>query len=104
MLDAERKIIQAMVDAEQAEEVAAGKKAKPADILAKMTEGKLRKFVAEITWLGQPFVKSTDGQSVEALLKAQNAGIKQFTRFAVGEGIEKAKTDFAAEMAAATKL
>lgn len=104
MLESERKIIQALVDSEQAEEVANGKKAKPAEILAKMTDGKLRKFVGEITLLGQPFVKAVDGESVEKVLKAQNAAVKGFVRFAVGEGIEKAKTDFAAEVAAATKL
>lgn len=77
-----------------------GFKPKPAEILAKMVDGKVNKFTSEITLLGQPFVKSTDGESVEKVLKARNAGVARFVRFGVGEGIEKAKTDFAAEVAA----
>lgn len=102
-LAAERKIIDALIAAEEAEAAADGKKPKPADILAKMAEGKLRKFVGEITLLGQPFVKNPD-ETVEKLLKAKNASVARFVRFAVGEGIEKAQTDFAAEVAAATKV
>ena len=101
-LESERKVIEAMITKEEAEAAADGKKPKPAEILAKMAEGKLRKFVGEITLLGQPFVKNPD-ETVEKLLKAQNASIKRFTRFAVGEGIERAQIDFAAEVAAAAK-
>jgi elongation factor Ts len=97
VVESERKIIEAQVAQEQEEEVAAGKKAKPAEILAKMVEGKIRKFLAEITLLGQAFVKDQD-QTVEKLLKAQNAGVAHFVRMAVGEGIEKKKDDFAAEV------
>jgi elongation factor Ts len=97
VLDAERRIIEAQV-AEQA----AGK---PAEIVAKMVDGKLRKFVAEITLLGQPFVKGEayglkGDDSVEKLLKAKGARVARFVRFAVGEGIEKQQTDFAAEVMA----
>ena len=102
-IEAERKVIDATIAKEEAEAQADGKKAKPAEILAKMADGKIRKFVGEITLLGQPFVKSTEGQSVESLLKAQNAALKGFIRYAVGDGIEKAKADFAAEVAAAAK-
>ena len=97
VVEAERKIIEAQVAQEQEEEVAAGKKAKPAEILAKMVEGKIRKFLSEITLLGQAFVKDQD-QTVEKLLKAKNAGVAHFVRMAVGEGIEKKKDDFAAEV------
>ena len=101
-LAAERKIIEAQVAQEQAEEEAAGKKPKPAEIVAKMVDGKIRKFVGEITLLGQPFVKNPD-ETVEKLLKSRNASVARYARFAVGEGIEKAQTDFAAEVAAASK-
>ena len=72
---------------------------KPADIIAKMVEGRLRKFLAEITLLGQPFVKNPD-VTVEKLLKDAGASVTGFTRYAVGEGIEKQTGDFAAEVAA----
>ncbi|MDR3416730.1 MAG: translation elongation factor Ts [Nevskia sp.] len=91
VVESERKIIEA-----QTAEQSAGK---PAEIVAKMVDGKLRKFLAEITLLGQPFVKDQD-QTVEKLLKSKNAAVKQFVRMAVGEGIEKKKTDFAAEVLA----
>jgi len=100
-LESERKVIAAQIAQEQEEEAAAGKKPKPAEILAKMVDGKLRKFTSEITLLGQPFVKSSDGESVEKLLKAKAAAVARFVRFAVGEGIERQQTDFAAEVAAA---
>lgn len=95
VIDAERKIIEA-----QSAEQAAGK---PADIVAKMLEGKVRKFLSEITLVGQPFVKDPD-QTVEKLLKSKNAGVARFVRLAVGEGIEKKQVDFAAEVAAATQV
>lgn len=79
-----------------------GFKAKPAEILAKMADGKIRKFLAEITLMGQPFVKDPD-QTIEKLLKSKNAGVARFVRLAVGEGIEKKTMDFAAEVAAASK-
>lgn len=75
---------------------------KPADIIAKMVEGKLRKFLNEITLLGQPFVKNPD-LSVEKLLKDAGAAVTAFERYTVGEGIEKQTGDFAAEVAAAAQ-
>ena len=109
VIAAEQKVIDAQVAQEQEDAAAAAKEAgkdfkpKPADILAKMTEGKIRKFVGEITLLGQPFVKDPD-QTVEKLLKSKNAQVASFARLAVGEGIEKKQTDFAAEVAAASKV
>lgn len=72
---------------------------KPANIIEKMVEGRLRKFLKEITLLGQPFVKDPD-QSVEQLLKGEGAKVIRFVRFEVGEGIEKEETDFAEEVMA----
>jgi elongation factor Ts len=80
-----------------------GFKAKPAEILGKMAEGKIRKFLADITLVGQPFVKDPE-LTVEKLLKSKNASVAGFVRLAVGEGIEKKVADFAAEVAAATKI
>lgn len=72
---------------------------KPDDIIAKMVEGRLRKFLGEITLLGQPFVKDSD-LSVEKLLKQAGASVTDYARFEVGEGIEKKEEDFAAEVRA----
>ena len=103
VLASERKIIDAQIAQEQAQDIEDGKKAKPAEILAKMAEGKIRKVVSEITLLGQPFVKQPD-QTVGQLLTANKAEVASFVRFAVGEGIEKQATDFAAEVAAQAGL
>ena len=78
----------------------AAESGKPADIVAKMVEGSVQKFLKEVTLLSQPFVKN-DKQTVEQMLKAEGAGIAGFALFIVGEGIEKKSTDFAAEVAAA---
>jgi elongation factor Ts len=75
---------------------------KPANIIEKMVEGRVTKYLAEITLLGQPFVKDPD-TNVEKLLKTNNAKALRFTRFEVGEGIEKKTTDFAAEVMATVK-
>ena len=72
---------------------------KPADIVAKMVEGSVQKYLKEVSLLNQPFVKN-DKQTVEQMLKAANTTIKSFTMFIVGEGIEKRQDDFAAEVAA----
>ncbi len=77
----------------------AGQSGKPAEIVAKMVEGRLRKFLAETTLLGQPFVKDPD-VTVEKLLKNSNAKISGVIRYEVGEGIEKKQEDFAAEVMA----
>jgi elongation factor Ts len=72
---------------------------KPKEVLAKATEGKLRKYLGEITLLGQPFVKD-DKQSVEQVLKQANAKVLRFVRYEVGAGIEKKQENFAAEVMA----
>jgi len=75
---------------------------KPADIVEKMVEGRLRKHLAEITLLGQPFIKDPD-QAVEKLLKAKGATVHAFVRYEVGEGIEKKEENFAEEVMAQAK-
>jgi elongation factor Ts len=72
---------------------------KPADIVAKMVEGRVRKFLAEISLLDQPFVKD-DKTRVSQLLAQKKARCTGFVRFEVGEGIDKVEKDFAAEVAA----
>jgi elongation factor Ts len=72
---------------------------KPADIVAKMVDGKIRKFLGEITLLGQPFVKD-DKQTVEQVLKKANARVLRYVRYEVGAGIEKKQENFAAEVMA----
>jgi elongation factor Ts len=72
---------------------------KPADIVSKMVEGKIRKFLGEITLLGQPFVKD-DKQTVEQVLKKANARVVRYVRYEVGAGIEKKQENFAAEVMA----
>ena len=76
---------------------------KPAEIAAKMVEGRVKKFLAEVTLLGQPFVMNPD-QTVEQFLKQQGTEIVNFVRFKVGDGIEKKEVDYAAEVAAAAKV
>ena len=80
-------------------EARAKESGKPAEIAAKMVEGGLNKFLAEITLLGQPFVKD-DKVTVEKMLAARKAKLRSYRFFVVGEGIEKKQTDFAAEVAA----
>jgi elongation factor Ts len=70
---------------------------KPANIIEKMVEGRVRKFLGEITLLGQPFIKEPD-QSVEKLLKTNKANVVHFERFEVGEGLEKKNENFADEV------
>jgi len=72
---------------------------KPTAIIEKMVAGRLRKYLAEITLLGQPFVKDPD-QTVSQLLADAGASVNSFIRYEVGEGIEKKQEDFAAEVAA----
>jgi elongation factor Ts len=75
---------------------------KPPDIIAKMVEGRLRKYLAEITLMGQPFVKDPD-TTVEKLVKKSGAKILQFVRYEVGAGIEKKQDDFVGEVMAQVK-
>ena len=77
----------------------AAESGKPAEIVEKMIVGKIKKFLKEITLLGQPFVKDGD-VTIEKLLKNNGATVKSFVRFEVGEGIEKKEEDFAAEVMA----
>ena len=72
---------------------------KPADIVEKMLTGRIRKYLAEITLLGQAFVKDPD-KTVAALLKEKGANVKRFIRYEVGEGIEKKQENFADEVMA----
>ena len=72
---------------------------KPEEIVAKMVEGRVKKYLAEVSLLDQPFVK--DGNmKVGALVKQANTDVVQFVRYEVGEGIEVEEADFAAEVAA----
>ncbi|MGB8693137.1 MAG: translation elongation factor Ts [Steroidobacteraceae bacterium] len=77
----------------------AHKEGKSPEIAAKMVEGRLRKSMAEITLLGQPYVKDPD-QTVEKLLKTAGARVREFVRYEVGAGIEKKQDNFVAEVMA----
>jgi elongation factor Ts len=91
---------QALIDKER--KIAAEKAAesgKPAEIITKMVEGSVQKFLKEVSLLAQPFVKN-DKQTVEQMLKERATTVKRFTLYIVGEGIEKKQDDFAAEVAA----
>ncbi len=92
MLEKEREIFRS-----QAQE-----SGKPENIMDKIVEGRIRKYLSEITLLGQPFVKDPD-VTVEKLLAGKGASVKQFQRFEVGEGIEKKSENFAAEVMAQVK-
>ena len=72
---------------------------KPAEIVKKMVEGQVKKYLKEITLLGQPFVKDVD-QNIEQLLKQAGASVEHFVRFEVGEGLEKKTENFADEVMA----
>ncbi len=77
----------------------AAESGKPADIVAKMVEGSVQKFLKEVSLFNQTFVKN-DKQTVEQMLKAASTTVKSFTLYVGGEGIEKKGDDFAAEVAA----
>lgn len=77
----------------------AAESGKPAEIVAKMIEGSIQKYLKEVSLLNQTFVKN-DKQTVEQMLKATATSVKGFTMYVVGEGIEKKVDDFAAEVAA----
>jgi elongation factor Ts len=87
---------------EKERSVAAAKAAesgKPADIVTKMVEGSVQKYLKEVSLFNQSFVKN-DKQTVEQMLKAAGTSVTAFTLYVVGEGIEKKVDDFAAEVAA----
>ena len=92
VLDKEREILTEQTKEEK----------KPPEIIAKMVEGRLRKYLAEITLVGQPFVKDPD-TTVEKLLKKADATVVQFVRYEVGAGIEKKHDDFVGEVMAQVK-
>ena len=75
---------------------------KSADIVEKMVEGRLKKFIKEITLLGQPFVKDPE-KSIEKILKSSDARVLSFIRYEVGEGIEKRADNFAEEVMSQAK-
>ena len=77
----------------------AAESGKPAEIVARMVEGSVQKFLKEVSLLDQPFVKN-DKQTVAQMLKATGTSVRAFTLYVVGEGIEKRSDDFAAEVAA----
>lgn len=89
LLDKEKEIFSAQ----------AAESGKPAEIIEKMVSGRMRKYLKEVTLLGQPFVKDPD-QSIEKLLSANNATVVSFERLEVGEGIEKKEDNFAEEVMA----
>jgi len=80
-------------------ELKAAESGKPAEIVAKMVEGSVQKYLKEVSLLNQSFVKN-DKQSIEQMLKEAGATVTAFTLYVVGEGIEKRQDDFAAEVAA----
>ena len=92
ILDKEREILTDQTKGEK----------KPPDIIAKMVEGRLRKYLAEITLLGQPFVKDPE-TTVEKLVKKAGAKVVRFVRYEVGAGIEKKQDDFVSEVMAQVK-
>ena len=99
VVDKEREIYQAQAEAEAESETAAGRKPKPPEILVKMVEGRVRKYLAEVSLVDQKFVKDA-GLKVGKLLGDRQAECRRFLRFEVGEGIAVERADFAAEVAA----
>lgn len=96
----------ALIDAERRVAIEKAREAgKPAEMLDKIAEGTVQKYLKEVTLLSQVFVKAEDGkQTIEQLLKSRGASVASFTMYLVGDGIEKKVTDFAAEVAAAAKV
>ena len=94
-IEAERRV----ASEKAADDAAKSGKTIPPEIMAKRVEGSVQKFLKEVTLIGQPFVKN-DKQTVEQLLKGAGASVSRFELYVVGEGIEKKKDDFAAEVMA----
>jgi len=94
----------ALIETERRVAIEKAKEAgKPEAMLEKIADGTVQKFLKEVTLLSQTFVKD-DKLSIEQLLKSKNASVASFTMYTVGEGIEKAVVDYAAEVAAAAKV
>jgi elongation factor Ts len=97
-------ISQDLIDAERRVAIEKAKEAgKPEAMLEKIADGTVAKYLKEVTLLSQVFVKD-DKFTIESLLKSRNASVASFTMYTVGEGIEKAVVDYAAEVAAAAKV
>jgi elongation factor Ts len=93
-----------LIDTERRVAIEKAKEAgKPEAMLEKIADGTVQKFLKEVTLLSQTFVKD-DKMTIEQLLKSRNASVASFSMFTVGEGIEKAVVDYAAEVAAAAKV
>jgi elongation factor Ts len=93
-----------LIEAERRVAIEKAKEAgKPEAMLEKIADGTVQKFLKEVTLLSQVFVKD-DKLTIEQLLKSKNASVASFTMYTVGEGIEKAVVDYAAEVAAAAKV
>lgn len=93
-----------LIEAERRVAIEKAKEAgKPEAMLEKIADGTVQKFLKEVTLLSQIFVKD-DKLSIEQLLKSKSASVASFTMYTVGEGIEKAVVDYAAEVAAAAKV
>ena len=95
----EREIVAARTADEVAEQEARTGKAVPPQVVEKRVQGRLRKFLAEVSLVEQAFVKDPQVK-VGALLRGKGAEVRRFARLEVGEGIEVAEQDFAAEVAA----
>jgi len=97
-------ISQDLIDAEKRVAIEKAKEAgKPEEMLDKIATGTVNKYLKEVTLLNQAFVKD-DKQTIQNLLDSKGAKIHSFTLFVVGEGIEKVESDFAAEVAEASKI
>ena len=93
-----------LIEAERRVAIEKAKEAgKPDAMLEKIADGTVQKFLKEVTLLSQVFVKD-DKLTIEQLLKSKGASVASFTMYTVGEGIEKAVVDYAAEVAAAAKV
>jgi len=97
-------VSQALIDTERRVAIEKAREAgKPEAMLEKIAEGTVQKFLKEVALLTQPFVKD-DKQTIEQLMKSKGGTVHGFTLYMVGEGIEKKVNDFAAEVAAASKV
>ena len=111
MMECKKALAETSGDLAKAEEllrIKSGAKAaesgKPATIVERMVEGAVAKYLSEVTLTAQPFVKGDGKETVGALLKSKGATVNGFTLYVVGEGIEKKKDDFAAEVATMSRM
>jgi elongation factor Ts len=99
LIDFERRVATEKAAEDSAAQVAAGKPAQSAEIVARRIEGSVQKYLKEVSLFNQSFVRN-DKQTVEQMLKEKGTQVSAFTLYVVGEGIEKKSDDFAAEVAA----